>query len=80
MAALLLLRRVAVAPLLLVGYPEKRSLEEICYVSAADKIPVILHEEGQHEHPDVHSVIIGIGRHDDVVVAQVVKVVLDSQG
>jgi len=50
------------------------------YVSAADKIRVILHEEGQHEHPDVHAVIIGIGRHDDVVVAQVVKVVLDSQG
>ncbi len=28
----------------------------------------------------MHSVIIGIGRHDDVVVAQVVKVVLDSEG
>ena len=39
------------------------------HVSAADKIRVIFHEEGQHEHPDVHAVIIGVGRHDDVVVA-----------
>ncbi len=72
-------RRVAVSPLLLVRYAEKRGLENI-YVSAADEIRVILHEEGEHEHTDMHSVIIGIGRHNDVVVAQIVEVVFDAKG
>ena len=47
---------------------------------AADQFRVILHDEGKHQHADVHAVIIGIRGHDDVVVTQVGHVFLHAQG
>ena len=49
------------------------------YMSAADKVWVVFHEECQYEHSDMHSVVIGIGCDDDLVVAEVVHVVLHSE-
>ena len=48
-------------------------------MSAADKVRVVFHEEGQHKHADVHTVVIGIGSYDDLVVAEVVDVLLESK-
>ena len=76
---LLLLGGVAVAVLLLVAHAEERRLQDV-HVSAADQVGVVLHEEGQHQHADVHAVVIGIGGDDDVVVAEVLEVVLDAEG
>ncbi len=45
----------------------------------ADEFRIILHKEGEHEHTDVHPVVIGIGRHHNPVVAQVSHVVLHSE-
>ena len=69
---------VAVDVGLLVLHPEERGLEYV-HVPAPDEVGVVLEEEGEDQHPDVHSVIIGIGSHDDVVVAQVLKVVFNAQ-
>ena len=49
-------------------------------MTAPDEVRVIFHEESQDQHADVHPVVIGIGGHNDVVVAQVVQVVFHSEG
>ena len=50
------------------------------HVTSADQIRVIFHKEGQDQHPDVHTVVIRIGGHDDIVVTEVVEVVLHTKG
>ena len=49
-------------------------------VPSSYQVRVILHEESQDQHPDVHAVVISIGGDYDVVVTEVVKVVLDPEG
>ena len=43
------------------------------HVPSSDQVRIILHEECQDQHADVHPVVIGIGGHDDVVVAEIVQ-------
>ena len=74
----LFLYGIAVPSLLLVGYPEQGSLEDVD-MPAADQVWIVLHEESQYKHPDVHSVVIGISRYDNVVVAEVVEIVFYSE-
>ena len=50
------------------------------HVTAPYQLRVVFHKESQHQHTDVHTVVIGIRCYDDVVVAQVLEVVLHSQG
>ena len=49
-------------------------------MSTADQIRVVLHEECQHKHADVHSVIIGIGCYDDLVISEVLHVIFHAKG
>ena len=49
-------------------------------MSASDKVRVVLHEECEHEHSDVHSVVIGIGCNDDLVVTEIFHLVFHSKG
>ena len=49
-------------------------------MASSDEIRVVFHEECEHEHTDVHSVVIGICRDDDLVVAEVVNVLLETKG
>ena len=49
-------------------------------MTAAYQVRIVFHEEGQDQHPDVHSVIIGIGCNNDAVVAQVIHVIFHSKG
>ena len=39
-----------------------------------------LEEEGNHQQADVHTIDIGIGRHNDLVVSQAFHTVLDVEG
>ena len=47
-------------------------------MAAADQVGIVFHEERQDQHPDVHSVVVGIRGHDNVVVAEVVKAQFNS--
>ena len=49
-------------------------------MAVAHEVGVELEEEGEHQQADVHSVHIGIGGDDDVVVSQVLDVLVDVQG
>ena len=69
---------VAVSYLLLVLDPEEGSLEDV-YMATSDEVWVVFHEESKHKHTDVHSVIIGIRSHNDLLVAEVLDVVLQSE-
>ena len=69
---------VAVSYLLLVLDPEEGSLEDV-YMTSSDQVRIILHEECENEHTDVHSVIIGIRSHNDLLVAEVLYVILQSE-
>ena len=75
----LLLGVVAVAYRILVLDSEEGSLEYE-YMSSSDQVRMVFHEECQHKHADVHSVVIGIGCDDDLVISEVVHVVLKSEG
>ena len=44
-----------------------------------DKLGIELEEEGDEQQPDVHAIDIGISRHDNLVVAQVVETVLNVE-
>ena len=48
-------------------------------MSSTDKVRVVFHEECHNEHSDVHSVVIGIGSDDDLVIAQILHVVLETE-
>ena len=48
-------------------------------MSSSDKVRIIFHKESKYKHTDVHSVVIGIGRYDDVLVAEVLHVVLQTE-
>ena len=48
-------------------------------MSSSDEVRVVFHEECEDQHADVHSVIIGIGCYDDVLVAEVLHVVLQTE-
>ena len=58
---------------------EKRSLKDID-MPLLDELWIELEEERYDEQTDVHSVDIGIGSHDDLVVAQVVETILNVEG
>ena len=45
-----------------------------------DQLGIELQEEGDDQQTDVHTVNIGIGGHDHLIVSQIVKPVLDVQG
>ena len=49
-------------------------------VPLLDEFGKELEEEGEHQEADVHTVVIGIGGHDDLVVAKAVQSVLDVEG
>ena len=76
---LLLYLVVAIDIVFLVAYPEEGSLEDVD-VAAADEVGVVLHKEGEHEHADVHAVVIGIGGDHYAVVAEILEIVFDSEG
>ena len=76
---LLLLPCVAVADIRLVLDSEERSLKDV-YVSSSHKVRVVLHEECQHKHADVHSVVIGIGCDDDLVVSEILHIIFHAKG
>ena len=65
--------------LLLPADSEQRSLENE-QVPPSYKFREILDEESKHQHPDVHSVHIGIGCDYHSVVSEVLYVFLDIQG
>ena len=67
---------IAVVGLLFVAHTEQRSLQNID-MSVAHEVWIELQEEGEHQQTDVHTVHIGIGGDDDVVVAQVLDVLVD---
>ena len=69
---------VAVSYLLLVLDPEEGSLEDV-YMTSSDQVRIILHEECENEHADMHSVVIGIGRYDDLLIAKILDIILQSQ-
>ena len=48
-------------------------------MAPSDEIRMVLHEECQYKHSDVHSVVIGIGRHDDLVVSEIFDILLKSE-
>ena len=50
------------------------------YVSSSHKVRVVLHEECQHKHADVHSVVIGIGCDDDLVVSEILHIIFHAKG
>ena len=58
---------------------EQGRLQDI-YMSAADELRVVFHDEGEHQHADVHAVVIGICCYDNIIVAQVVQILLYAQG
>ena len=57
---------------------EMRSLQYE-YVTSSDKVRVVFHKECQYKHTDMHSIVIGIGRDDDLVVSEVVDVLFKSE-
>lgn len=59
--------------------PEERGLEDV-HVSSSYQIRVVLQEEGKYQHPDVHTVIIGISRHHYIVVSEIFQVVFHAKG
>ena len=48
-------------------------------MASSDKVRIVLHEEGQNQHADVHSVVIGIGCDYYVVVAKVFKILFYAE-
>ena len=71
--------RVAISCLLLISHAEQRSLQDID-MTTTDKIRIVLHEERKYKHTDMHSVIIGIGSHDNVVVSEVLEIFFYTEG
>ena len=63
----------------LIAHTEQGSLQHI-YVSLLDKVGEELKEECDDEQTDVHTVNIGIGSHDNLVVAQGVETILYIEG
>ena len=64
--------------LLLVAHAEERRLQDI-HVALLDEVGEELQEEGDHQEAYVHAVHVGIGSHDDLVVAQPVQTVLNVE-
>ena len=64
--------------LLLIAHAEERRLQDV-HVAFLDEVGEELQEEGDHQQAYVHAVHVGIGRHDDLVVAQSVQPVLDVE-
>ena len=48
-------------------------------MASSDQVRVVLHKECEDKHTDVHSVVIGIGCDDDLVVAEIVDVLLKAE-
>ena len=69
---------VAIDGLLLVADTEEGGLEHE-EVPVLDDLREILEEEGDHQEADVHTVDIGIGGDDDLIVAEAVYAVLDVE-
>ena len=46
---------------------------------SSDEVRVILHEECEDQHTDMHSIIIGIGCDNDVVVSQILEVLFHAK-
>ena len=65
--------------LTLVTHAEQRSLKYV-YMSLPYQLGEELQEECYHEQTNVHTVHIGIGRNDYLVVAKVIQTLLDIQG
>ena len=63
----------------LVAHSEQWSLKHI-HVALLDKVREELQEEGDDEQADVHSIHIGIGSHNHLVISQSVQSVLDIEG
>ena len=61
-----------------VAYSEQWRLQNID-MALLDEVGEELEEEGDDEQTDVHTVDIGIGSHDDLVVAQVIKSFFDVE-
>ena len=70
---------VAVVGLLFVAYAEQGRLQYVD-MAIAHQVGVELQEESEHQQADVHTVDIGIGGDDDIVVAQVLDILIDVQG
>ena len=72
-------RAVAIHVALLVAHAEEGSLQDI-QVPGADHVGVEFQEEGEHQQADVHTVDIGIGRDDDIVITEAFRPIFDAQG
>ena len=63
---------------LLGAYSEERRLKDI-HVTLLDEFGKELQEEGYHKEADVHTIHIGIGSHDDLVVPEAIQSVLNVE-
>ena len=62
----------------LVAHTEEWRLQDV-YVALLDEVGEELQEEGDHQEADVHTVDIGIGSYDDLVVAQALEALLNIE-
>ncbi len=62
-----------------VAHSEQWSLKHI-HVALLDEVREELQEEGDDEQSDVHSIYIGIGSHNHLIISQSVQSVLDIEG
>src|SRR5574344_2505379 len=76
--ALALVVRVAEVVLLLVAHAEERRLEDVD-ASVEDQLAVEAHEERRDQHADVESVDVGVGREDDLAVAEMLERLVDVE-
>ena len=62
-----------------IAHTEKRRLKNI-YMTFLNELGEELQEEGDDEQADVHTVDIGIGSHNDLIVSQGVQAIFDIEG
>ena len=67
---------IAVSRLFLVSHAEQRGLKDV-KMSDANHVGVELQEELEHQQADVHTVNIGIGGDDDVIISQIFNGFID---
>ena len=76
-SALTLLLRITIEILFLVLHAEQWRLQNV-KVAAADKLGIELQEEAGHKQADVHTINIGIGCNNHLIVTQILQSILDK--
>ena len=48
-------------------------------MASSDEVRVVLEEECKHKHSDMHSVIIGIGCHNNLLITEVIHIIFHAK-